>query len=295
MYANVQVKIADDARGDKGSPRNCSYLKSCESFYTCSHAPPFYRETKGLLHSDNTLNSKNISGVNTHTNVFYISYIHKPATSSHTKPGLFETTTLTLLLASSWISPFRKSSRTVTPELVLHHIPEFHRFPKFVAPQVHGFESSRIRDFEASQVQDSEPTRVRDSEASRVRDSWPSRICDSETSWVPDSRSSWFLWPWKHISRISWTSTFRGWQVFLNSRTTLGRVCDSLHNLDLITTSANNALRRSQRKKMFNPGITSTRGFRNYQTTFGVTRQTSFTKKLLVQCHTLKFPISGCE
>jgi hypothetical protein len=36
-----------------------------------------------------------------HTIVFYISYIYKPATSSHVKPGLFETTTLTLLLASS--------------------------------------------------------------------------------------------------------------------------------------------------------------------------------------------------
>jgi hypothetical protein len=140
-----------------------------------------------------------------------LSYIYKPATSSHAKPGLFETTTLTLLLASLWIFPFRKPSRTVTPELVLHHTPEFQRFPKFMAPQVHGFESSRICDFEASQVQDSEPSRVRDSEASRVRDS--KRIRDSETSWVPDSRSSRFLCPWKHISRISWTSTFRGWQV----------------------------------------------------------------------------------
>jgi hypothetical protein len=152
---------------------------------------------------------------------FYISYIYKPATSSHAKPGLFETTTLTLLLASSWISPFKKSSRTVTPELVLHHIPEFHRFPKFVAPQVHGFESLRIRNFEASQVQDFKPSRVRDSEASRVRDSRPPRVRDSETSWVPDSRSSRVLCFWKLASQISLTSTFWGWQVFLNSPTTL--------------------------------------------------------------------------
>jgi hypothetical protein len=47
------------------------------------------------------LNSKNISSVNTYINVFYISYIHKSATSSHAKPGLFETTSLTLLLAGS--------------------------------------------------------------------------------------------------------------------------------------------------------------------------------------------------
>jgi hypothetical protein len=69
----------------------------------------------------------------------------------------------------------------------------------------------------------------------------------------------------------------------LDWQETLGRVCDSLHNFDLVTTSINNALRRPQRKKMFNQGITSMRGFRNYQTTFGVTLQTSCTKKLLVQ------------
>jgi hypothetical protein len=57
---NVQVKVANYVRGDKGSPKNCSCLKSCESFYTCPHAP-FYRETKGLLHSDNTLELKKYS------------------------------------------------------------------------------------------------------------------------------------------------------------------------------------------------------------------------------------------
>jgi hypothetical protein len=93
------------------------------------------------------LNLKNIPSVNTHTNVFCISYIYKPATSSHAKPRLFETTTLTLLLADSQTPPFRKSSRAVTPKFVFHHIPEFHRFPKFVALQVHGFESLQIRDF----------------------------------------------------------------------------------------------------------------------------------------------------
>jgi hypothetical protein len=50
-------KYIDNARGDKESPKNCSNLKSCESFYTCPCAP-FYRETKGLLHSESTLESK---------------------------------------------------------------------------------------------------------------------------------------------------------------------------------------------------------------------------------------------
>jgi hypothetical protein len=50
----------DDAKGDKESPKDCSRLKSCESLYTCPHAP-FYREMKGLLHSENTLESKEYS------------------------------------------------------------------------------------------------------------------------------------------------------------------------------------------------------------------------------------------
>jgi hypothetical protein len=57
MYSNVQVKVANDVRGDKGSPSNCSCLMSCESPYACPHAP-FYRETKELLYSDNTLELK---------------------------------------------------------------------------------------------------------------------------------------------------------------------------------------------------------------------------------------------
>jgi hypothetical protein len=38
---------------------------------------------------------RNIPSVNMYMNVFYISYIYKSATSSHIKPELFETTSLT--------------------------------------------------------------------------------------------------------------------------------------------------------------------------------------------------------
>jgi hypothetical protein len=44
---HVQFKYTDDAEGDLESPKDCSSLKSCESSYTCPHAP-FYREAKGL-------------------------------------------------------------------------------------------------------------------------------------------------------------------------------------------------------------------------------------------------------
>jgi hypothetical protein len=97
--------------------------------FTRALAPPFIGRRRDFYIPKTPLNSKNIPSVNMYMNVFYISYIHKPATSSHTKPGLFEMTSLTLLLTDLWISPFRKSSCAVTSELDLQQIPEFRRLP----------------------------------------------------------------------------------------------------------------------------------------------------------------------
>jgi hypothetical protein len=55
----VQCAI-HERQGDKESPKVCTRLKSCEPLYTCPCAP-FYRETNGLLHSDNTLESREYS------------------------------------------------------------------------------------------------------------------------------------------------------------------------------------------------------------------------------------------
>jgi hypothetical protein len=60
------VKYTDDARGDKESPKDCSNLKSCDRPYMCPRAP-FYREMKGLLYSESTLESKEIYSMRTHT------------------------------------------------------------------------------------------------------------------------------------------------------------------------------------------------------------------------------------
>jgi hypothetical protein len=49
-----------ERHGDKESPKVCTRFKSCESLYTCPRAP-FYRETKRLLHSEITLESKEYS------------------------------------------------------------------------------------------------------------------------------------------------------------------------------------------------------------------------------------------
>jgi hypothetical protein len=69
--------------------------------FTRALAPPFIGRRRDFYIPPIPLSPKNILSVNAHTNVFYISYIYKPATSSYAKPGRFEMTSLTLLLASS--------------------------------------------------------------------------------------------------------------------------------------------------------------------------------------------------
>jgi hypothetical protein len=86
--------------------KDCFNLKSCVPF-TCALTPPFTGRRRDFYIPKIPLNSKNIPSVNTYTNVFYTLYIYKLATSSHAKPGLFETASLTLLPTGSWISPFR--------------------------------------------------------------------------------------------------------------------------------------------------------------------------------------------
>jgi hypothetical protein len=60
-HKNYEVKCAIyERQGDKESPKVRTHLKSCEPLYTCPRAP-FYRETKGLLHFENTLEYKEYS------------------------------------------------------------------------------------------------------------------------------------------------------------------------------------------------------------------------------------------
>jgi hypothetical protein len=65
--------------------------------FTCALAPPFIGRRMDFYIPKIPSDPRNIPSVNVYMNVFYISYIYKPATSSHTKPGLFETTSLTWL------------------------------------------------------------------------------------------------------------------------------------------------------------------------------------------------------
>jgi hypothetical protein len=69
--------------------------------FTRALASPFIGRRRDFYIPKTPSHSKNIPNVNTYMNVFFISYIYKPATSSHLKPGLFGTTTLTLHLTGS--------------------------------------------------------------------------------------------------------------------------------------------------------------------------------------------------
>jgi hypothetical protein len=58
--SNEQKHTSHEERGDKESLKACPRLKSCEYFYTCPRAL-FYRKMNGLLHSENTLESREYS------------------------------------------------------------------------------------------------------------------------------------------------------------------------------------------------------------------------------------------
>jgi hypothetical protein len=90
----------NDVGGDRESPKDCSRLKSCECFYTCPRAPFIGRRMDFYIPKIPS-NLSNIPSVNMYMNVFYISHIYKSATSSHTKPGLFDATSLTWLPTDS--------------------------------------------------------------------------------------------------------------------------------------------------------------------------------------------------
>jgi hypothetical protein len=83
--------------------------------FTCALTPPFIRRRRDFYIPRLPSNLRNISNVNTYKNVFYIpwfaeliSYIYKPATSSHFKPGL--------LKWRLWLGFF------LTPEALVHEI-----------------------------------------------------------------------------------------------------------------------------------------------------------------------------
>jgi hypothetical protein len=133
--------------------------------FTRALAPPFIGRRRDFYIPKTPSSLKNIPNVNTYKNVFFISHIYKPATSSHSKPGLFGTTTLTLLLPR-FATFYAHDSRTTLPTDSRISCP-----PKFVTPPVRGSRLPRVHDFESSPIQDPRKSHICEPEASQVQDS----------------------------------------------------------------------------------------------------------------------------
>jgi hypothetical protein len=134
--------------------------------FTRALTPPFIGRRRYFYIPKTPSSSKNIPNVNTYKNVFFIQHIYKPATSSHSKPGLFGTTTLSLLLRR-FVNFSVHDFRTRLPTDSRISCP-----PKFMPLLVRG---SRL-------------SRVHDSESSPIQDPRNSHVCEPEASQVPDSR-----------------------------------------------------------------------------------------------------------
>jgi hypothetical protein len=183
--------------------------------FTRALTPPFIGRRRDFYIPKTPSHSKNIPNVNTYINVFFISYIYKPATSSHPKPGLLGRQ---LRLCFSLVREFPCSwLPNQTSDIFLNF-----RLLKFVTSPVRDYRLSHVRDSEVSQVQASWKSRVRDPEDSPVRDSRKSHVRDSEASQIQDSWKSRMLCPWKtHLKNFVKLDVSRvtGFPEFSNNNT----------------------------------------------------------------------------
>jgi hypothetical protein len=133
--------------------------------FTRALAPPFIGRRRDFYIPKTPSNSKNIPNVNTYKNVFFIQHIYKPATSSHSKPELFGTTTLTLLL-HRFVNFSAHDFRTGLPTDSRISCP-----PELTPLPIRGSRLPRVHDSESSPIQDPRNSHVRESKASQVPDS----------------------------------------------------------------------------------------------------------------------------
>jgi hypothetical protein len=133
--------------------------------FTRALAPPFIGRRRDFYIPKTPSSSTKIPNVNTYKNVFFIQHIYKPATSSHSKPGLFGTTTLTLLLRR-FVNFSAHDFRTGLPTDSRISCP-----PKFVPLPARGSRLPCVHDSESSPIQDPRKSHVCEPEASQVQDS----------------------------------------------------------------------------------------------------------------------------
>jgi hypothetical protein len=103
--------------------------------FTCALAPPFIGRRRDFYIPKTPSSSRNIPNVNTYKNVFFIPYIYKHATSSHSKSGL----------CFSLVREF-PSARLPTQTS--------DRFPNQPSSEVRDFAGSRFQTFACSRLRD---------------------------------------------------------------------------------------------------------------------------------------------
>jgi hypothetical protein len=169
--------------------------------FTRDLAPPFIGRRRDFYILRIPSNLRNIPSVNTYINVFYIpwfagliSYIYKPATSSHVKPRL--------LRQHLWLGFL------LVPEFLVHgHLrtswPLNLNFTRFRASQIHDSRSSWVYDSSSSQIRDFKASQVHDSRSSQIRDFKPLQFHDSRSLQIHDFKAS------QVSTTLKWTSDSR--------------------------------------------------------------------------------------
>jgi hypothetical protein len=206
----------------KNLPQTAQAYKVVNPF-TRALAPPFIGRRRDFYIPKTPSSSKNIPNVNTYMNVF----------SSHTFTSLPLVHTLNpdflrrhlwlcfLLVCESprsgnlhvpWLS---NSSSIILPNFTDSRSSRLCRFMGS-SLWLRVFTNSRPRSFAGPRFQAIARTRLRGFESSGLQTTAHSHLRDFASFRLQIHAISLSL---KTYSRISWTSTFRGWQVFLNSPT----------------------------------------------------------------------------
>jgi hypothetical protein len=151
--------------------KDCLNLKSCESFYTCPHTP-FYRETKGLLQSENAHRTRGIFLMWTCTCMSFTSHTFTSLPLVHTQNSDFLRRRLWLCFLLVRESSHSGNLRAPwLPNLSSSRLPNFtdSRFHDFAGSWLRVFTSSRLRGFAGSWLRVFTSSRLRGFVGSRLR------------------------------------------------------------------------------------------------------------------------------
>jgi hypothetical protein len=144
-----QVQKSREEREETNNLRKPALTSKVVNTFTRALTPPFRGIRRDFYISKIPLNLGNIPSANMYMNVFYIpwfagliSYIYKPATSSHIKTRTFEVTSMAWLLLDS----------RILYACFTHQNPRISQIPDCIVSQVCDSRASQVRDSGVSRV-----------------------------------------------------------------------------------------------------------------------------------------------